>query len=53
MYLVFRFTLITEHNKPEDHSEKAQLKQQIKIIQLLRTDLQKAIEFHHDKLFNT
>uniref|UniRef100_A0A1B6MMV1 C2 domain-containing protein n=1 Tax=Graphocephala atropunctata TaxID=36148 RepID=A0A1B6MMV1_9HEMI len=46
------FIHITDHNKPEDNSEKAQLKQQIKIIQLVRTDLQKAIEFH-DKLFIT
>lgn len=46
------FTHIVEHNKPEDNTDEAQLKQQIKIIQLIRTDLQRAIEFH-DKIFYT
>lgn len=39
-----------DHNKPKDNTEKSQLLQQIKIIQLVRVDLQKAVEFH-DKLF--
>ncbi|VVC40707.1 Hypothetical protein CINCED_3A013301 [Cinara cedri] len=41
---------ILENNKPEDFTEEGQMKLQLKIIQLLKLDLQKAVEFHN-KLF--
>ncbi|XP_021939432.1 protein unc-13 homolog 4B isoform X2 [Zootermopsis nevadensis] len=44
------FFHILENNNSNDPSEEAQLNHLIRIIQLLRTDLQKAIEFH-DRLF--
>ncbi|XP_025200200.1 protein unc-13 homolog 4B-like isoform X2 [Melanaphis sacchari] len=41
---------ILENNKPDDFTDEGQMKLQLKIIQLLKLDLQKAIEFHN-KLF--
>ncbi|XP_026805055.1 protein unc-13 homolog 4B isoform X2 [Rhopalosiphum maidis] len=41
---------ILENNKPDDFTDEGQMKLQLKIIQLLKLDLQRAIEFH-DKLF--
>lgn len=41
---------ITENNKRPDETDVAKLQNMIQIIQLLRSDLQKAIEFY-DKLF--
>ncbi|XP_050433740.1 protein unc-13 homolog 4B [Adelges cooleyi] len=41
---------ILEHNKPTDFTEEGQMKLQIKIIQYLKSDLQKALEFYN-KIF--
>lgn len=44
------FNHILENNSPEDKSDEACLQYLIKIVHLVRADLQKAIEFF-DKLF--
>jgi len=49
MYL-YRHVHILENNKPDDFTDEGQMKLQLKIIQLLKLDLQRAVEFH-DKLF--
>lgn len=41
---------ILENNKPDDFTDEGQMKLQLKIIQLLKLDLQKAVEFHN-KIF--
>ncbi|XP_054263461.1 protein unc-13 homolog 4B-like isoform X2 [Macrosteles quadrilineatus] len=46
------FIHLTDHSKPEDSSEKSNLKHKINIVRLIKSDLQKAIEFH-EKLFVT
>lgn len=47
---LYRYVHILENNKPDDFTDEGQMKLQLKIIQLLKLDLQRAIEFH-DKLF--
>ncbi|XP_039281647.1 protein unc-13 homolog 4B [Nilaparvata lugens] len=47
---LFRFQYVVEHNKPTEDSDEARLKHLIKVIQVVRTDLQRAIDFY-DKLF--
>ncbi|XP_067210437.1 protein unc-13 homolog 4B isoform X4 [Linepithema humile] len=44
------FEHITSNNSPDTESDEDALRYQIKIIQLIRADLQKAIDYH-DKLF--
>ncbi|RZF34138.1 hypothetical protein LSTR_LSTR003548 [Laodelphax striatellus] len=44
------FQHVVDHNKPTDDSDEARLKHLIKVLQVVRTDLQRAIDFH-DKLF--
>lgn len=46
----FRFEHITINNSPETGSDEDALRYQIKVIQLIRADLQKAIDYY-DKLF--
>uniref|UniRef100_A0A8D8U3A5 BAI1-associated protein 3 n=1 Tax=Cacopsylla melanoneura TaxID=428564 RepID=A0A8D8U3A5_9HEMI len=41
---------IIDQNKPESNEDEAVLVNRIKIVQLVRTDLQKAID-HHDEIF--
>jgi hypothetical protein len=49
-FSVHRFSHILDNNKIDDSSEEAHLNSLIQVTQLVRTDLQKAIEFH-DKIF--
>jgi hypothetical protein len=49
-FSVHRFSHILENNKANDSSEEARLNNLIQVTQLIRTDLQKAIEFH-DRIF--
>lgn len=44
------FTHLLENNTAHDDSDDAKLKSLVKIVQLVRTDLQKAIEIY-DKMF--
>ncbi|KAE9529780.1 hypothetical protein AGLY_011876 [Aphis glycines] len=41
---------ILENNKPDDFTDEGQMKLQLKIIQLLKLDLQRAVEFHNKKM---
>lgn len=49
-FLVFRVVHILDNNRPQYETEEEELKFQFKMIQLLKLDLQKAVEFHN-KLF--
>lgn len=46
----YRYVHILDNNKPYDFGDEGQMKLQLKIIQLLKLDLQRAIEYHN-KLF--
>lgn len=48
--MILRHVHILENNKPDDFTDEGQMKLQLKIIQLLKLDLQKAVEFHN-KIF--
>jgi hypothetical protein len=49
-FLLHRFSHILENNSTNDSCKEEQLDHLIRITQLVRTDLQKAIEFH-DRIF--
>ncbi|XP_044739455.1 protein unc-13 homolog 4B isoform X2 [Chrysoperla carnea] len=44
------FEHVLEHNPCQDHTDEAKMQHLIKIIQLVRSDLQKAVEYY-DKIF--
>jgi len=50
--LMHRFDYVLSNHQPDDQSDRARLSHLIQIVQLVRSDLQKAIEFHA-KLFQT
>jgi len=50
MSMFSRFEYILNNNFPATDSDEDALRYHIKVIQLIRADLQKAIE-HHDKVF--